>query len=76
VRPQSMRLLRAQSANGQPQAAVTIAERAYLGEFWDYVVAMPEGGTRLRVTTPPLEIHEVGASAWLAFDPKQMTPIS
>jgi ABC-type Fe3+/spermidine/putrescine transport system ATPase subunit len=76
VRPQSMRLSRAQSANGQPQAAVTIAERAYLGEFWDYVVALPEGGTRLRVTTPPLEIHEVGASAWLAFDPKQMTPIT
>ena len=60
----------------EPQAAVTIAERAYLGEFWDYVVALPEGGTRLRVTTPPLEIHEVGAGAWLAFDPKQMTPIS
>ena len=76
VRPQSMRLSPTPSANGQPQAAVTIAERAYLGEFWDYVVALPEGGTRLRVTTPPLEIHEVGASAWLAFDPKQMTPIS
>ena len=38
----------------QPQAAVTIAERAYLGEFWDYVVASE--GVRLRVTAPPLEI--------------------
>jgi len=76
VRPQSMRLSPTPSANGQPQAAVTIAERAYLGEFWDYVVTLPEGSARLRVTTPPLEIHEVGASAWLAFDPKQMTPIS
>jgi iron(III) transport system ATP-binding protein len=51
VRPQSMRLSRAQSANGQPQVAVTIAERAYLGEFWDYVVAPSNGAMRLRVTT-------------------------
>ena len=35
VRPQSMRLSRAQPGNGQPQVAVTIAERAYLGEFWE-----------------------------------------
>ena len=74
VRPQSMRLSRVQSTNGQPQAAVTIAERAYLGEFWDYVVA--SDGVRLRVTAPPLEIFAVGESAWLSFDPKQMTPIS
>jgi iron(III) transport system ATP-binding protein len=76
VRPQSMRLSRAQSANGQPQVAVTIAERAYLGEFWDYMVAPGDGAMRLRVTTPPLEIYQVGESAWLAFDPKQMTPIT
>jgi iron(III) transport system ATP-binding protein len=76
VRPQSMRLSRAEIPNGQPQVAVTIAERAYLGEFWDYMVAPGDGAIRLRVTTPPLEIYQVGESAWLAFDPKQMTPIS
>ena len=76
VRPQSMRLTRAQATNGQPQVAVTVAERAYLGEFWDYVVTLPEGAARLRVTAPPLEIYQVGESAWLAFDPKQMTPIA
>ena len=76
VRPQSMRLSRAQPGNGQPQVAVTIAERAYLGEFWDYVVAPSNGAMKLRVTTPPLEIYQVGESAWLAFDPKQMTPIT
>jgi hypothetical protein len=70
-----MRLARAEIPNGQPQVAVTIAERAYLGEFWDYVVAPNGGAMRLRVTTPPLEIYQVGESAWLAFDPKQMTPI-
>jgi ABC-type Fe3+/spermidine/putrescine transport system ATPase subunit len=76
VRPQSMRLSRAPFANGQPQVAVTIAERAYLGEFWDYVVAPPNSAMKLRVTTPPLEIFQTGESAWLTFDPKQMTPIT
>jgi iron(III) transport system ATP-binding protein len=76
VRPQSMRLSRSPSADGQPQVAATITERAYLGEFWDYVVTLPEGSAKLRVTAPPLEIYEVGESAYLAFDPKQMTPIS
>jgi iron(III) transport system ATP-binding protein len=76
VRPQSMRLSRAQSANGGPQVAVTIAERAYLGEFWDYLVNPPDSAIKLRVTTPPLEIYDVGEQAWLAFDPKQMTPIA
>ena len=54
---------------------MTVAERAYLGEFWDYVVAPSNGAMKLRVTAPPLEIYQVGESAWLAFDPKQMTPI-
>jgi hypothetical protein len=55
---------------------VTIAERAYLGEFWDYVVATREADLRLRVTAPPLDIFTVGESAWLAFDPRQMTSIT
>jgi iron(III) transport system ATP-binding protein len=76
VRPQSMRLSRSQAPNGAPQAAVTVAERAYLGEFWDYVVATRDAGLRLRVTAPPLEIFAVGESAWLAFDPRQMTSIT
>jgi iron(III) transport system ATP-binding protein len=76
VRPQSMRLSRSQSDAPAPQVAVTIAERAYLGEFWDYVVTLPDGAARLRVTAPPLEIYQVGERAWLAFDPRQMTPIA
>jgi iron(III) transport system ATP-binding protein len=75
VRPQSMRLSRAQ-ADGALQVAVTISERAYLGEFWDYVVTPRDGQMKLRVTAAPLDIYQVGETAWLAFDPKQMTPIS
>jgi len=74
VRPQSIRLSRDRHAGDAPQAAVTIAERAYLGEFWDYVVTA--GALRLRVTAPPLDIYQAGESVWLAFDPKQMTPIT
>jgi iron(III) transport system ATP-binding protein len=40
------------------------------------VVTPPDSPMKLRVTTPPLEIYQVGERAWLAFDPKQMTPIS
>jgi ABC-type Fe3+/spermidine/putrescine transport system ATPase subunit len=76
VRPQSMRLSRSQGAKGAPQTAVTISERAYLGEFWDYMVTAPNSALRLRVTAAPLDIYQVGESAWLTFDPKQMTPIA
>ncbi len=31
--------------------------------FWDYMVAPGDGAMRLRVTTPPLEIYQVGESA-------------
>ncbi len=76
VRPQSMRLDRTRAPSGQPGVDVDIVERAYLGEFWDYVVVPKQGSLRLRVSAPPLDMHEVGTSAWLSFDPKQMAPIS
>jgi TOBE domain len=54
---------------------VKIAERAYLGEFWDYVAVPLAGGMRLRVTAPPLDVYQAGETAWLELDPQQMTPI-
>jgi len=77
VRPQSLRLSRAAapSAGNRPQVEVKIVERAYLGEFWDYVVVPSAGRTRLRVSTPPLEVYQKGETAWLQLDPEQMTPI-
>src|SRR5262245_15341674 len=77
VRPQSMRLSRAAApaAGKGPQVEVKIVERAYLGEFWDYVVVPAAGRTRLRVSTPPLEVYQKGETAWLQLDPEQMTPI-
>ena len=74
IRPQSMRLNRARTG-ARPEVEVKIIERAYLGEFWDYLVVPVDGSLRLKVTAPPLEIYPVGETAWLEFDPRQMTPI-
>ena len=78
VRPQSMRLDRQPPADAgnRPSVEVTIVERAYLGEFWDYVVAPAQGALRLKVTASPLTIFQVGEKAWLEFDPLQMAPIA
>jgi iron(III) transport system ATP-binding protein len=46
-----------------------IVERAYLGEYWEYVVRPSTSGARIRVTTEPLTIHEVDDSVWLRLDP-------
>jgi ABC-type Fe3+/spermidine/putrescine transport system ATPase subunit len=73
VRPQGMALHRAPpTANGHPVLAATVAERVYLGESWDYVVRPRDSRLRLRVAAPPLQVHEVGESVWLEFDPRQM----
>ena len=74
VRPQSLRLDRSRAEHGAA-VQVRIVERAYLGEFWDYGVRPVGGAAQLKVTAPPLEIHEVGETAWLEIDPRQITPI-
>jgi iron(III) transport system ATP-binding protein len=72
-----MRLVRAPAtaAGPRPQVEVKIVERAYLGEFWDYVAVPSAGRTRLRVTAAPNDIYQKGETAWLELDPQQMTPI-
>src|SRR3954453_8763350 len=74
VRPQSMRLTRG-NGNGALAAEVKVLDRAYLGEFGENVVPPPQATMRLKVTAPPLEVFEVGDTARLEFDPRQMTPI-
>ena len=78
VRPQSIMLHRASVRPADPSRFVAgeIAERAYLGESWDYVVAPAESALRLKVSAPPVQIFEVGEKVWLEFDPRQMAAIS
>ncbi len=74
VRPQSIRLHSARPAGpaGRPVVPGVVAQRVFLGETWDYVVQPQGSGTRLRVTAPPLQVHEIGDAVWIDFDPKQM----
>jgi ABC-type Fe3+/spermidine/putrescine transport system ATPase subunit len=46
-----------------------IAERAYLGDVWDYAVAVDDGQFQLRVTTTPRDMFEVGDTVYCAVDP-------
>ncbi len=74
VRPQSIGLHRNRPAgvDGRPVVPGTVAQRVFLGETWDYVVQPQGSGLRLRVTAPPLQVHEVGDAVWIDFDPRQM----
>ena len=77
VRPQSIRL----HTGAPPEPGRgwwvegRVVERAYMGDYWDYVVAPPEGGLRLKVSTPPPERHEIGAPVWLEIDTTAAAPI-
>jgi ABC-type Fe3+/spermidine/putrescine transport system ATPase subunit len=79
IRPQSIALSTAPPGPSDDARIVlegTIRERAYLGEFWDYVIA-PAGTARsLRVSAPPANVFDIGASVWAAIDPKQIVMLS
>jgi ABC-type Fe3+/spermidine/putrescine transport system ATPase subunit len=74
LRPQAMSLHLAEPAHESAELImpVTVLERTYLGEAWDYVLR-PEGAEhRLRAAAPPLAAHAVGAKLWLRIDPQQI----
>lgn len=74
MRPQAMALHRGQPAqrDGFPVLPAVVAQRTYLGESWDYVVRPTQSGLSLRVSAPPLQVHEVGEAVWLEIDPRQI----
>jgi ABC-type Fe3+/spermidine/putrescine transport system ATPase subunit len=77
VRPQSVTLRRpVHGADDNPcRVAGTLVERAFLGEFWDYVVQPRNSALRLKVTTAPTDVFEVGEMVLIEFDPRQMAPV-
>lgn len=77
VRPHSIRLSETQPIprDACNAVAVTIAERAFLGAHWDYIVTLRGSALRLKVMAPPNDSYSVGACAWLMFDPRQMAPV-
>jgi len=77
VRPQNIVLHRAApgDANGAWWIAGRVAERAYLGEYWEYVVRPAESELRLRVTAAPQTVYETGDAVWLEIDPGRIAPV-
>jgi iron(III) transport system ATP-binding protein len=77
VRPQSIGLHRNRPSgpDGRPAVPGIVAQRVFLGETWDYVVQPQGSGARLRVTAPPLQVHEVGEAVWIDFDPRQIAVV-
>jgi iron(III) transport system ATP-binding protein len=75
IRPQSISLSTAPpGTSGEPRIVIEaeVRERTYLGEFWDYVIVPTGSTTRLRVSSPPATMFEIGARVWAAIDPKQI----
>ena len=52
-----------------------IEERAYLGEYWEYVVRPVNSDLRLRVSTPPTDMHAIERVVWMEIDPTRIAPI-
>jgi len=74
LRPQSIHLHR-QSPPASDRACVVpgvVAQRAYLGEHWDYTVRPAGSALALRVTARPHEVFALDEKVWLELDPQQM----
>lgn len=81
VRPQSVSIhdsrghdSRGHDSRGHSDAwwvEAVVAERAYLGEYWDYGIRPVGSGLMLRVTAPPATSLAAGQSVWLAIDHHQ-----
>ncbi|MBU4611529.1 ABC transporter ATP-binding protein [Achromobacter sp. GG226] len=68
IRPQAL-ALHAQPPAGARATEVTIQQRIYLGEHWDYLIQPAAGGTPLRVAAPPATAFERGSTAWMTLNP-------
>ena len=77
VRPQTI-MLHGQRPVGPTQnwwIAGRIEQRAYLGEYWEYVVRPTASDLRLRVSTPPTDMHAIDQDVWMEIDPGRIAPI-
>ena len=77
IRPQTIVLHDVVPADqgGSWWIAGTIVERAYLGEHWEYIVRPAGSDLRLRVSTPPTDVHDIDRAVWMEIDPGRIAPI-
>jgi ABC-type Fe3+/spermidine/putrescine transport system ATPase subunit len=78
VRPQNVALHQGRPADISNAWFLSgkIVERAYLGEYWDYVVQPDNSGIRLRAAASPLDIHDIGTPVWAEIDPRRIALIA
>jgi len=77
VRPQTIAIHRAAPASQDTNWWVEgrVAERAYLGEYWEYVVRPAGGELRLRVSAAPTMVYDLDQTVWLELDPRRVARI-
>jgi iron(III) transport system ATP-binding protein len=77
VRPQNIVMHRAAppQGNGGWWLEGRVAERAYLGEYWEYVVRPSQSDLRLRVIAAPGEVYDADQNVWLEIDPRSVARI-
>ena len=76
VRPRSIGLRRDRGDGVAWWVEGRVVKRAYLGEYWDYLVTPGTGGAPIRVAAPPMEIFEVDETVWLEIDPAGVAHIT
>ena len=75
LRPQAITL----KADAQTADALVlkgaVSDRIFLGESWDYTVAVEDSPLRLRVSTPASTIFEVDAPTYLHIPYESIVPV-
>jgi iron(III) transport system ATP-binding protein len=72
VRPQNIQLSKTPpGSSGRPLWTLpgAIVHRAYLGEYWDYLVTPDGSGQQVRVSTSPVVTFETGDHVFMTIDP-------
>jgi iron(III) transport system ATP-binding protein len=75
VRPQTIDVAPERTDAPGWWVAGLIAERSYLGEYWEYVVRPDGSDLKLRVTTPPTTVYEGGQTVWARIDPTRIARV-
>ncbi len=75
VRPQTIDVAPERADGPGWWVAGQIAERSYLGEYWEYVVRPDGSDLKLRVTTPPTTVYEAGQAVWARIDPSRIARV-
>jgi ABC-type Fe3+/spermidine/putrescine transport system ATPase subunit len=75
IRPQSL-FLGTVAGPAVRLGEVSVVQRVYLGEYWDYLVQPSAGGTPLKVHAPPASVFELGQASVLSVDPDGVAAVS